>query len=131
MISLKKAAPLVALSALFISFPLQAKDYVCKSGDQERQISISYDVEGATVPCQVVYTKEDGSVQNLWNAQNVEGYCEEKADEFAEKQRGWGWDCQAATESAAMKPAAESAMKPAEPAVESTEPATKPAEPKM
>ncbi len=129
MISIKKAAPLVALSALFISLPLQAKDYVCKHGDLERQISISYDVEGATVPCQVAYTKEDGSVQNLWNAQNVEGYCEEKADEFAEKQRGWGWDCQtamAAMEPAAMKPA-ESAMKPAEPAVESTEPAAKPA----
>jgi hypothetical protein len=55
------------------------------------------------VPCQVVYTKEDGTTQNLWSAENVEGYCEQKADEFAEKQRGWGWDCQAAT--VAMKPA--------------------------
>jgi len=94
--SIKKLAQFAALSALLISFPLQAKEvYVCKLHNLERQINISYDVDGAAVPCQVIYTKEDGTIQNLWSAQNAEGYCEQKADEFAEKQRGWGWDCQA------------------------------------
>jgi hypothetical protein len=104
MISIKKVAQLVALSALLLSFALQAKEvYVCKDGNLKRQINISYDVVGESVPCQVVYTKEDGTSQNLWNAQNAEGYCEQKADEFAEKQRGWGWDCQAAIEPEAIE----------------------------
>ena len=45
------------------------------------------------VPCQVNYIREDETTQSLWSAQNDEGYCEQKAVEFAEKQRDWGWDC--------------------------------------
>jgi len=29
----------------------------------------------------------------LWRASSEVGYCEQKAAEFAEKQRGWGWQC--------------------------------------
>lgn len=116
MISIKQAASLMALSALFVSASLQAKEvYNCTNANLERKIAITYATEGAPVPCQVVYTKEDGTTQDLWNAQGEAGYCEQKADEFAEKQRGWGWDCQAVGEQAAMAPAAEpAATAPAE-----------------
>jgi hypothetical protein len=40
-------------------------------------------------------TKKDDSTQTLWNANNVRGYCEEKAETFVEKQKGWGWSCKA------------------------------------
>ena len=94
MIATRKAISLVAWSLLFVSSPLLAGDvYVCKQGSQERHIGITYANEGLAVPCQVNYIKEDGMSQGLWDAQNEEGYCERKADEFAEKLRGFGWDC--------------------------------------
>lgn len=94
MIPIKKVARIAAVTALFVSTPLLANEsYICKQGDQERKIEIVYANAGSTVPCEVAYIKEDGSRQNLWQAQSKEGYCEEKTAAFIEKQRGWGWDC--------------------------------------
>ena len=94
MISIKKVTPFAVLATLFISSAALVNEvYVCKQGNQERKISIDYANDGATVPCEVTYTKEDGTTQSLWQAQNVADYCEDKAAAFVEKQRGWGWDC--------------------------------------
>ena len=94
MVTTRKAILLAAWSMLFVSFPLLAGDaYVCQRGTLERHLSITYTNEGMAVPCQVSYVKEDGSSKVLWDAKNAEGYCEQKAGEFVEKQRGWGWDC--------------------------------------
>lgn len=65
--------------------------YVCTQGSMERQIEVVY-LGADTVPCDVRYTKE-GETKVLWSAQAEEGYCEAKAVEFVEKQRGWGWEC--------------------------------------
>lgn len=65
--------------------------YVCTSGDMERRIEVVY-LGTDTVPCEVRYTK-NGTTEVLWSAQAEEGYCEAKAAEFVEKQRGWGWEC--------------------------------------
>lgn len=80
---------LLANSAL----ALEKQTYVCAHGDQERLIEVTY-AGAAPVPCQVTYTK-DSVTQNLWQAQNLEGYCESQALDFVEKQRGWGWLCSA------------------------------------
>ena len=66
--------------------------YVCLYGNNERTIKVVYGSPDNKLPCEVVYEKASGS-QVLWNAQNVEGYCETKAAEFIDKQKGWGWDC--------------------------------------
>jgi hypothetical protein len=66
--------------------------YTCTQGDQERIITIVYQDQAAKVPCEVQYQK-NGVTETLWNAQNEVGYCESKAQEFVEKQSGWGWDC--------------------------------------
>lgn len=65
---------------------------VCLYGGAERKISIVYDFPGQPVPCSVTYEKGEG-IQTLWSAENEAGYCEAKAAEFIDKQRGWGWDC--------------------------------------
>lgn len=73
--------------------------YVCLNGSIERRIEVIYET-GLLVPCEVHYFKEsdaDGASQVLWRAQNEEGYCEARAAEFAEKLRGWGWQCDTAT----------------------------------
>lgn len=64
---------------------------ICTSGNMERKIEVVY-LGADTVPCEVRYTK-DGNTEVLWSAQAEEGYCEARAAEFVEKQRGWGWAC--------------------------------------
>ena len=89
--------PLFSLLTLFIGligsqFTYADETHICLYGGNERIIKVTYTNPGSKVPCQVVYEKNTGS-QVLWNAENEEGYCEAKAGEFVEKQRGWGWDC--------------------------------------
>lgn len=67
---------------------------VCSHGTETRVIEVVYQGEAA-VPCEVRYSKSDGS-KTLWSAENATGYCEEKAAAFVEKQKGWGWACEAA-----------------------------------
>ncbi|GAA3921711.1 hypothetical protein [Litoribacillus peritrichatus] len=68
------------------------ESYVCINGADERKISVVYTEPGSPVPCEVVYEKSSG-MTTLWNAQSEEGYCEEKAKAFAEKQATWGYEC--------------------------------------
>ncbi len=65
---------------------------VCSHGDQTRVIEVVYP-QGGLVPCDVVYTKDNGA-SVLWSAQNESGFCEQKAEAFVQKQRGWGWNCE-------------------------------------
>jgi hypothetical protein len=74
---------------------------VCLNDNQTRIIEIVYTGEGK-VPCEVQYTKSEGT-QTLWSAQNKEGYCENKAAAFVEKQIGWGWSCDLVDSSTEMK----------------------------
>lgn len=68
-----------------------AISFECKLDDSIRTISVSYP-EQTPVPCQVQYTK-DGDTKVLWQANNTEGYCEERAREFVSKHESWGWQC--------------------------------------
>lgn len=79
---------LLALPAL----ASEGERYHCAFGQQGRTISVVYEVEGQAAPCEVRYEKEDG-VETPWSADNEEGYCEEKAREFVEQHREWGWRC--------------------------------------
>jgi hypothetical protein len=90
-----KIVPSLALATLtlIVTSAVNANEtYACLFGGNERTVRVSYANADSKVPCQVIYEKESGS-QVLWDAQNEEGYCEMKAAEFVEKQRGWGWDC--------------------------------------
>ncbi len=66
--------------------------YICSNAGFERRIAIKYQNASNSVPCEVVYDKGEGA-QILWFADNELGYCEEKAEDFVEKQESWGWSC--------------------------------------
>ncbi len=71
--------------------------YTCDLQGMTRRVEISYEVPGSSVPCSVNYYKDTevpGEVNTLWTANNVEGYCEEKAAAFVDKLGSWGWSCQ-------------------------------------
>lgn len=75
----------------FAAFAGQTHTTHCQLGDAVRVIEVVYP-EGGELPCEVRYQRE-GEQSVLWRARNEAGYCEQKAAEFVEKQRGWGWQC--------------------------------------
>ncbi len=79
--------------------------YVCTRGDMERRIEVVYLGTG-TAPCEVRYTK-NGNTEVLWSAQAEEGYCDARAVDFVEKQRGWGWECAESEADMSEPPAAD------------------------
>ena len=81
----------VLFTVCFGQMAFAGTNYVCTQAGMERKIEVVYLAEGK-VPCEVRYTKF-GDTQVLWSAQAEEGYCEARAAEFVEKQRGWGWEC--------------------------------------
>lgn len=85
---------IVTFVLLAISPIILANDYVCTHGSSERTINVAYSQKNSSVPCQVVYEKKDeGTVQYPWSANNLVGYCEEKATYLAERLGGFGWQC--------------------------------------
>lgn len=97
---MKYAAKLISI---FIGMSLSvlsiAEDaYICRYGDSIREIHVVYDTPGAALPCSVLYRKAEGE-QVLWTAENMAGYCEERARSFMEQQRSWGWECSSETSS--------------------------------
>ena len=68
---------------------------VCSNGSNIRIVEVVYSGEN-NVPCEVQYTKEEGT-KTLWSAANSAGYCESKAEVFVEKQKNWGWSCETAS----------------------------------
>lgn len=70
--------------------------YNCTKDGATRIIGVDYQSDTAKVPCQVTYQKGNGEIKTLWRAQHKEGYCEEKAVVFVQKQSNWGWQCSTA-----------------------------------
>ncbi|MGC2166314.1 MAG: hypothetical protein WA632_09900 [Gallionella sp.] len=94
MISIKHVMPCAALAVLLVAISALANEiYTCNRGDMKRAIAVVHTKADSTVPCELTYTKEDGSSQSLWPAQSAAGYYEEKAAAFAEKLRGLSWEC--------------------------------------
>lgn len=86
-----KALTLALLVGTFSAAAADNQITHCQLGDAVRIIEVAYP-QGTELPCEVHYTK-DGQDTVLWRASNEAGYCEQKAADFAEKQRSWGWQC--------------------------------------
>jgi len=74
-----------------------ASKFTCALQGLVRRVEIAYATDGTGIPCDVNYYKDSespGEVSTLWSAQNIEGYCEQKANEFVNKLESWGWSCQ-------------------------------------
>ncbi|MEN8141847.1 MAG: hypothetical protein ABFR97_11565 [Thermodesulfobacteriota bacterium] len=109
-----KTKILMTMLALALPASVLAQDgkvIECKKENQTRTISVKFTGQDGTMPCEVVYDKESGS-QVLWQANFEADYCDEKATSLAEKQRGWGWDCQDVEVVAQAAPAASDAAAP-------------------
>jgi hypothetical protein len=69
---------------------------ICVLQGLVRRVEVVYEIPGENLPCAVNYYKDSeapGEVNTLWSAQNIDGYCEEKAGNFVGKLESWGWIC--------------------------------------
>ena len=80
----------IGLGLSFNIFAQQA--YICKHGELIRAIEIVYTTADKTLPCKVTYRKSTGT-RTFWSTKTEIGYCESKAEEFANKKRNKGWTC--------------------------------------
>lgn len=71
-----------------------AESWSCSHGNDVREVHIER-TTSSPVPCNVVYKKltEGVADQILWNAENDDSYCEEKAEGFVAKLESLGWVC--------------------------------------
>ena len=85
---------LFTMLALSVCFNAYADSWNCSSSDLVREVVIDYP-EGGSVPCNVIYKKvtEGFEDQVLWSADNLEGYCKDKARELVANLESWGWVC--------------------------------------
>lgn len=85
-----------ALLVTLFALPLNAyaDSWSCSHGNDVREVHIERPTS-SPVPCNVVYKKQTEGVEDqvLWNADNDDSYCEEKAQGFVEKLESWGWVC--------------------------------------
>ncbi len=97
-----------------------AQSYSCSYGEMKRRVEILSE-PGQSVPCEVHYYKDTeapGEQQVLWSAQNEEGYCERKAEEFVAMLTSNGWSCESSMGGLAPP---EPAQQPEAPVLESAE----------
>ncbi len=85
---------LFTMLALSVCFNVYADSWNCSSSDLVREVVIDYP-EGGSVPCNVIYKKQTEGFEDqvLWSADNMEGYCEDKARELVANLESWGWVC--------------------------------------
>lgn len=85
---------LLAVTCLITPLNSWAESWSCRHGNDVREIHIERTTTEA-VPCEVVYKKltEGVADQVLWNAQNDDSYCDEKAEGLVAKLESAGWVC--------------------------------------
>lgn len=90
-----KAVPLCLFVVVVPIANAFAQSWLCENTDLERYVDIYYPDSPSQIPCSVIYRKptEDVDDRILWQAQNDESYCENKAKAFVEQLESWGWRC--------------------------------------
>ncbi|MBT8125968.1 MAG: hypothetical protein HKP12_14795 [Gammaproteobacteria bacterium] len=90
-----KAVPLFLVLGVVPLSNAFAESWVCENADLKRYVDIHYPNSPSSIPCSVIYRKptEDVDDRILWQAQNDESYCENKAKAFVDQLESWGWRC--------------------------------------
>ena len=93
---MKRLGLTAVLAALVLPTAVLAESWICEHGNLIREITVER-TTSEPAPCSVTYNKEaEGQGSNvLWTAQFDGAYCDARANDLAEKLRGFGWSCTA------------------------------------
>lgn len=96
---LHPGSPVWLLVFLGLASDVSAGSWTCHKAELTREVVIFYPEAPARLPCKVFYAKPNENVvpRALWEAENTQDYCEQKAAEFIEELSSSGWGCQATT----------------------------------
>lgn len=89
-----RALPIIAAASILVATNAYADSWNCSKENLVREVVVEYP-QGGSLPCKVIYKKQTEGVydQELWSADNTEGYCEKNAADLVAKLEGWGWVC--------------------------------------
>jgi len=92
-------SPVCLLVFLGLASQVSASSWTCHKAELTREVVIFYPQAPARLPCKVFYAKPKENVlpRALWESNNTQNYCEQKAAEFIEKLTSLGWRCLATT----------------------------------
>lgn len=74
----------------------EKSEAICKSGDTIRRVVVEVGDLGTSLPCEVVYWKDNeapGVRRVLWNARSDAAFCDAKAAGLVNKLSTAGWNC--------------------------------------
>jgi hypothetical protein len=91
---INRTLQVLTIALLFAPIGAYAESWSCSHGNDVREVHIERPTS-SPVPCSVEYRKLTEGVedQTLWNAENDDSYCDEKAEGFIAKLESWGWVC--------------------------------------
>ncbi|MFV2004074.1 MAG: hypothetical protein ACC650_02665 [Gammaproteobacteria bacterium] len=91
---IKKSYTVLAVTLFAVPSFAYADSWSCSRSNNVREVHIER-TSSAPVPCNVVYRKltEGFEGQVLWNANNDETYCDEKAKGLIDTLESAGWVC--------------------------------------
>jgi hypothetical protein len=72
-----------------------AGSWTCRQDGLTRHVVVFYPEAPAQLPCKVFYSRPEENVmpRALWESENTQGYCEQKAAGFVRKLSSAGWRC--------------------------------------
>jgi len=84
----------ITLALLIAPASAYADAWSCSHDNDVREVQIKRSTS-SPVPCDVVYRKQTEGVEDqiLWNANNDDSYCDEKAQGLVAKLETAGWVC--------------------------------------
>jgi hypothetical protein len=88
-------SPVCLLVFLGLASEVTASSWTCQNAGLTRQVVVFYPDAPERLPCKVFYAKPKENVlpRALWESQNTQDYCEQKAVEFIDKLSSSGWRC--------------------------------------
>ena len=112
----------LAILSMLLPAGVYAASWSCMHDEKIREVIIEYP-DGGTLPCKVLYNKPTEGFEKrvLWQADNMEGFCEEKASEMVSKLESWGWKCYGEADSDQSAAATEAATETATETATATE----------
>lgn len=89
-----RVATTICAATLGLTFAQAVSEtHLCKRGPTILRLEVIYQGKDEKLPCEVVYQKGEMPKKKIYSAEYEKGYCEKKANDFADKLTKDKWQC--------------------------------------